>query len=354
LANRDYYNVLGVSRKASAEEIKRAYRSLALRWHPDRNTNDPGAESRFKDITEAYETLSVPEHRARYDKLGPLYTFDGRPPRPEDLHEAFGTVLSNIFGRRKKGRGEDLRYTLSLAMEEIITDSAREILVPREVRCDHCAGDGADPDGGKQSCNICGGSGKGSGPRLFRSRCYHCDGRGFMITKTCGTCRGESRVTTRENLRVTIPAGVATGQKLKLAGKGNMARGTGENGDLYVIVNVANHEFFRRRGDDLVADLPLTYSELVLGTEATVPTLEGSTVIKVLPGTSPGKVLRLGGRGLPRLGRSGRGDLHLQIELEIPQNLRSASADALQKWSLELKEENHPRRAAFDEAVRRR
>lgn len=354
MANRDYYNILGVSRKASTDEIKRAYRSLAMRWHPDRNANDPSAESRFKDITEAYKTLSNTEHRIRYDKLGPLYTFDGRPPRPEEVQEAFSNVISNIFGRRKKGRGEDLRYTLSLTLEDILTKGVREVVVPREVCCDHCAGDGAEPNGGKKSCDACGGSGKGSGPRLFRSHCYHCEGRGFVITKSCVKCHGETRVTSRETLRVTVPAGVATGQKLKLTGKGNMARGVGSSGDLFVLINIANHEFFRRRGDNLVADLPLTYSELVLGGEAAVPTLEGSTVIKILPGTSPGKVLRLGGRGLPKLGRSERGDLHLQVDLEIPRNLRSGSADLLQQWSGELKAENHPRRTAFNEAVRRR
>jgi molecular chaperone DnaJ len=354
LANSDYYNVLGVSRKASSDEIKRAYRSLAMRWHPDRNASDPMAESRFKDINEAYKTLSDPERRVRYDKLGPLYTFDGRPPRPEEVQEAFGNVISNLFGRRKKGRGEDLRYTLSLSLEEILTKTVREVVVPREVRCTHCAGEGAEPNGGKQTCAPCNGSGKGSGPRLFRSHCYHCEGRGFVVTQTCVECHGDTRVTSRETLRVTVPAGVATGQKLKLTGKGNMARGVGSSGDLFVLINIANHSFFRRRGDDLIADLPLTYAELVLGGEATVPTLEGSTVIKIMPGTSAGKVLRLGGRGLPRLGRAGRGDLHLQVELEIPQNLRSDSADLLQQWSRDLKAENHPRRAAFNEAVRRR
>lgn len=354
LANRDYYNVLGVPRGATQDEIKRAYRSLAMRWHPDRNADDPIAEVRFKAINEAYKTLSVPEDRVRYDKLGPLYTADGRPPRPEDVQEAMGTVIGNLFGRKRKKNGEDLRYTLSLELEDIAVNSTREIIVPREVQCETCKGDGAEPTNGKRTCDVCQGSGKASGPWLLRSHCYHCDGRGFLVEQACTNCGGEGRLHRRDTLRVKVPAGVATGQKLKLSGKGNAPRGTGRYGDLFVIVNVTAHDLFRRRGDDLIVDLPLRYSQLVLGDETTVPTLEGSTMIKVQPSTQPGKLLRLKGRGIPRLGRTGRGDLLLQVELEIPTKLGETQADQLKKWSLQLNEETHPRCTAYDSAVRRR
>ncbi|MFT4623777.1 MAG: molecular chaperone DnaJ [Myxococcota bacterium] len=354
MATRDFYNVLGISRDASSEDVKRAYRALARRWHPDRNPDDAGADRRFRDITEAFRTLSDPERRARYDRLGPLYTEDGRPPRPEEVGEVLGGVWRNLFKRRGRERGEDLRYTISLELEDVAAGGEREIVVPRRVRCRTCTGDGADPDGGKKTCPVCKGSGKPSGARLFRTECYHCDGRGYNIERRCPTCDAEGRITLDDPIRVKIPGGVATGQKLKLAGKGNAPRGAGPPGDLFVIVNVAEHPLFLRRGEDVVVELPLSFDELALGADVPVPTLEGRTTIRVPAGSVPGKVLRLAGRGLPRVGRSLRGDLHLQLQLEVPTDLDAAARQSLTEWASQLAPTQHPRRLAFDEAVRTR
>ncbi|MBT3219250.1 MAG: J domain-containing protein [Proteobacteria bacterium] len=357
MAHRDYYNILGVPRRASQDDIKKAYRTLAMRWHPDRNPGDEAAESRFKDITEAYKTLGDPAKRSRYDRLGPLYTESGRPPRPEDINEAVGTMFHNltgIFGRRKKRRGEDLRYTISLTLEDVAKGTQKLIVVPRKVGCPKCAGDGANPNGGKQACSYCSGTGRASGPRLFRTDCYHCEGLGYTIADACPNCEGEARVTIEDSLKVKVPPGVATGQKLKFKGKGNASEGSGVEGDLFVVVNVADHPLFRRRGDDILIDLPLTFTEVSLGANVTVPTLDGNTTIHIPPSSQPGKILRLAGRGLPKVGRSGRGDQHLQIVLEIPQNLTTEQKSALEQWSANLSPETHPCRTAFRQAVEER
>jgi len=350
VATRDLYNILGITKSASPDEVKKAYRSLARRWHPDKNPGDVDAAARFKDINEAYRTLSDPEKRRRYDRLGPLYTEDGRPPKPEDVNEVVSNVFNNLFGRNKGQRGEDLRYTISLTLEEVAAGVDKAVTVPRFVSCNTCGGDGADPDGGKQKCDVCGGSGKGTG-RLFRSSCYHCQGQGFTITRRCPTCGGDGRKGLEDTLKVKVPKGVATGQKLKVSQKGNAARGSGEAGDLFVIVSVAEHDLFRRRGDDLLVDLPLTIEELTLGADVTIPTIEGSTSIRIPPGSSPGKVLRLGGRGLPRLGMQTRGDLHVQLGLEVPTGLSPEQRDALRSWTASLSPTAHPRRDAFDRAT---
>ncbi|MBW1877311.1 MAG: DnaJ domain-containing protein [Deltaproteobacteria bacterium] len=343
----DYYNVLGVSRKATQEDIKKAYRGLAMRWHPDRNPDDQQAEQRFKDITAAYRCLSNPQERGRYDRLGPLYHPDGRPPRPEELNEVVSTAWGNLFRRRRKKKGEDLRYTVSTSLEEVALGMEKEIVVPRMVRCRNCGGDGANPDGGRKTCEVCGGTGRATGPRLFRNNCFHCDGRGFQVVIPCATCSGEGRHAREDTLKVKVPPGVATGQKLKLAGKGNAPAGSGPEGDLFVIVSVAEHELFRRRGDDVLVEIPLTFAEVTLGTNLTVPTLEGTTTIRIPPGTAPGRVFRLANRGLPRVGKSRRGDLHLQVVLEVPGDLDEAQRVALGAWAEQLPPSAHPRRAAF-------
>ena len=353
MATRDYYNILGVERTATQDEIKRAYRALARQWHPDHNRTDQ-AERRFKDITEAYKTLSNVEERRRYDRLGPLYTQDGRPPRPDEVSEAVGAMFSGLFRQRRKARGEDLRYTISLTLEEVARGLEREITVPRQVQCSTCAGDGADPDGGHQSCKVCGGSGKATGPRLFRSSCYHCDGRGFTVSKACRTCEGNGRKPLNDTLKVKVPAGVATGQKLKLSGKGNAPPQPGVTGDLLVIINIADHPLFRRRGNDLMVDLPVSFPTLALGGTVEVPTLDGTTTIQIPAGSPPGKILRLAGRGLPAVSKAKRGDLHLQLRLELPTELTQAQRAELKRWSDTLQDTAHPDQSEFRKAMEER
>jgi molecular chaperone DnaJ len=297
--------------------------------------------------------LSDAEERARYDRLGPLYTPDGRPPRPEELNETLTGIVGRWFGRNKNTKGEDLRYTLTLDLEAVSSGTTRRITVPRQVRCATCSGDGAHPHGGRQTCDVCQGSGRSQG-RLLRASCYHCDGRGFVVVKPCETCAGKGIVAVDEELEVKVPAGVATGQKLKLSGKGNAPQGEGPEGDLFVVVNVGDHPLFRRRGADVLVDLPLTFAELALGADIAVPTLDGQTSIRIPPGTPPGRIFRLGGRGLPKVGGGPRGDLHLQVSLEVPEALEDPQREALASWSTSLAPDAHPRRQAFDDAVRAR
>jgi molecular chaperone DnaJ len=350
---RDLYNVLGVGRSADGDEIKRAYRALALRWHPDRNPNDPVAEARFKAVNEAYRVLSDVEQRARYDRLGPLFTVDGRPPRPDEVSEVVSRMVDNLFGRRRKTRGADLQYTLSVRLEDVVVGVQREIEVPRQVRCTPCGGAGA-PAAGRTPCPKCEGTGRSSGMRLLRATCYHCDGRGFLVLQPCATCSGAGVVLHREALRVRVPPGAATGVKLKVGAKGNEPPDAGTTGDLYVLVHVEDHALFRRRGEDVIATVPIGLLEATLGADVEVPTLEGTTIIRVPPGTSDGRVLRLGGRGLPHMKGGARGDLHLELQLEVPEGLDEAERRALRAWAEALPDARFPRRRSFHDAVRAR
>ena len=350
---RDYYNILGVDRAAEADQIKKAYRGLAFKYHPDRNPS-PEAVGQFKDITEAYKTLSDPSKRARYDRLGPLYTEDGRPPRPDDMSQAVGTMWDNLFTWRNKPKpGEDLRYTISVSLEEVSRGLNKTIRVPRRVRCDDCEGAGAQPTG-REVCGACGGDGRSRGPRLFRSTCYHCQGDGFTVTQACVRCDGDGLVHHDEEMVVKVPAGVATGQKLKVREKGNEPRRPGKTGHLFVLVNVADHPLFRRRGQDVIAQVPLTFPQVTLGAEVDVPTLGGVTRIRVPPGTPPGKVLRLPGRGLPRVGRTSRGDLHLEVVVEVPSGLSAGDRRALQQWADALGAHHHPFQTKFQQSLQER
>ncbi len=353
MANRDYYNVLDVPREAGPEQIKRAYRSLAMRFHPDRNPDDPIAEQRFKDVTQAYKVLSDSQERIRYERLGPLYDPNGRPPSPADVTGVVGRMWSNLFGRKPRADGEDLRHTIAVTLEEVATGTERDCEVPRLLRCAPCHGHGA-PEAGRQTCSACEGTGRSRGARLLRTTCYHCDGLGYEILTPCSVCRGEGRVPEVASLRMHVPSGVASGQKLKLAGRGNEPARPGKTGDLFVIVDVIEHELFRRRGADIIAELPLTFAEATLGGEVPVPLLDGSTSIRVPPGTMHGRIFRLAGRGLPHVGRRDRGDLHLEVSLEIPANLTDAERTRLSAWAASLPEARHPRRAAFTRAIQER
>lgn len=355
MARLDYYAVLGVARDATQEEVKRAFRQLALQYHPDRNPEDIDAERRFRDVAEAYKCLAEPAERARYDRLGPLYRPDGKPPTPEDVNTFVRDALTGLFGRRGAvEHGEDLRYTLTITVEEVGAGGEREIEVNRRVRCKRCSGSGADPDEGRRTCDRCGGSGRSSARFALRSECPSCDGRGFVTVRRCTRCQGEGRHDQKDLLKVKLPAGVATGQKLKLRGKGNEARGEGNKGDLYVLVNVADHPLFRRRGDDLLCEAPLLLSEAALGVDLRVPTLEGSTTIRIPAGTPSGKTFRLAGRGLPNLESRRRGDLHVKVLVEVPTALGERERAALASLLQQVPVAAHPQRRSWDEQLKAR
>lgn len=355
MARTDYYNILGIKRTASPEEIKKAFRALALQYHPDRNPDDVEAERRFRQVAEAYEVLSDPEQRRRYDRLGPFFKPNGQPPSPEEMSEILGETLGSIFRRRKRGEaGEDLKFTLTVSLEEVASGVERVIEVPRKVICRKCGGDGAAPEDGKRDCQSCDGSGKSKSRRLLSQDCARCDGRGFVVVEKCDRCDGTGRHGLEDRLKVRVPKGVATGQKLKLRGRGNAPRGDAAYGDLYVIVNVAEHPLFRRRGADLICEVPVTYAEAALGADVTVPTLDGATTIRVPPATPSGKLLRLSGRGLPRADRRSAGDLHLKIAVEIPESLTAEQRRELERFSGSLGPDAHPRRRDFDAVIEQR
>jgi len=354
VARPDFYAVLGVRRNADADEVKKAYRALARQYHPDRNPDDVEAEVRFREITEAYETLREPELRARYDRLGPLYRVDGRPPTPEDLSEMVGEALGGLFRKKKPIQGEDLRYTLRIALEEVGTGGSKVIEIRRQRRCERCHGGGADPNGGSRACAQCEGTGKAANRRIFKSTCPHCDGRGTITIKRCTDCSGVGRLEQMESLKVQIPRGVATGQKLKLKGRGNMPREEGPQGDLFVIVSVDDHPLFQRRASDLFVEVPISFQEATLGADVAVPTIDGQTTIRVPPGTEAGKVFRLAGRGLPSLQGGRKGDLHLKVQVEVPSELNDNAKTALDDFDAATGLEYHPQRQAFADLLRKR
>ncbi len=359
MARRDYYAVLGVSRNASSEEIKRAFRTLALKYHPDRNPGDAEAERRFREVAEAWEVLGDAEQRSRFDRLGPLYTPSGRPPNPDEINELLRDALNGLFRRRRPGgAGEDIKYTLTISLEEAATGAERTLDVPRTVRCRKCDGTGDHPEG-RTPCATCGGSGKSPTRRLLRTECATCDGRGYVPSKKCDKCGGEGRHPIEDKLKVKVPPGVATGQKLKLRQKGHEPPafpGTtpGPAGDLYVVVNVDDHAIFRRRGADLLCEVPVTFPEVALGADLAVPTLNGSTTIRIPSGTPSGKTFRLPGRGLPAVDGGGKGDLHVRVVVEVPASLTAEQRAAVTALGERLGAEAHPARKAWDEALRSR
>ena len=349
MAGRDYYAILGVSRTATADEIKKAFRNLALKYHPDRNPGDPTAEVRFREAAEAYQVLGDEVERMRFDRLGPFYRPDGKPPSPEDMNAFVSDVLSGLFRKRKPSdRGDDLRYTLTIRLEEVAAGTTRTVEILRRRVCRSCKGQGAPPEG-LQPCAPCKGTGRSSGSRIFRTTCPHCDGTGQKVVAPCEKCGGAGVQDRKERLQIRVPAGVATGQKLKVTGKGNELKGSGKPGDLYVLVSVEEHPLFRRRGTDLFCELPLSWAEATLGAEVEIPTLAESTRIRIPPGTPSEKVFRLAGRGLPAPGGKRPGDLHLKVLIEVPVELDRQQQAAIRALAETLGAAAHPRRQAFDQ-----
>lgn len=359
MARKDYYTVLGVKKNASPEDIKRAFRALALKYHPDRNPDDAEAERNFREVAEAWQVLGDPETRARFDRMGPLFTPSGRPPRPDELNELLMDAFNGLLGRRRPGaRGEDLRYTLAISLEQAASGVEAPLTITRVIRCRTCSGSGDAPDD-RTPCDACGGTGKSPTRRFLRTDCPRCDGKGYKPKAKCTTCGGEGRRPNEEQLRIKVPSGVATGQKIRLKGKGNDGTGNGvvspgEPGDLYVLVNVEDHPLFRRRGTDLVCDVPITFAEAALGADVVVPTLDGQTTLRVAPGTPSGKALRVPGRGLPAVKGGGRGDLHVRLVVEVPEKLDDAARAALQAWAERAGLGHHPQKRAWLEALQAR
>lgn len=327
MSKRDYYEVLGVAREASPQDIKSSYRKLAVQFHPDRNPGDSTAEEKFKEAAEAYAVLSDPEKRARYDRFGHQADQAGFSGFDPSVFGDFSDILGDLFGfgdlfggRRRQGGtpGADLRYDLTLTFEEAAFGREVDIRVERLERCDRCSGTG----GKLAPCNTCRGAGRVRYQQGFFSvarPCPQCQGEGQMVTDPCSKCRGESRVEHDRKLKVTVPAGVDSGLRLRMRGEGEHGRRGGPAGDLDIILKVTPHEYLEREGADIHQQVRLTFPQLVLGTELEIKTLHGTETVKVPPATQPGHEFRLRNQGVQRLSSDRRGDHVLRIQLEVPQ-----------------------------------
>lgn len=352
MSKRDYYEVLGVERGASAGDIKSAYRKLALKHHPDRNPGNKQAEEAFKEAAEAYAVLADDEKRARYDRFGHAgVSGSGAGPQGFDptVFSDFGDILGGLgdlfgfgdpFGGRRRGgpqRGSDLRYDLELSFEDSAQLTETAIQIPRAEMCGTCDGSGAAAGSSPETCSKCRGSGQlrfQQGFFTVARTCDRCAGAGRVISKPCTTCRGAGRVTQQRKLTVKIPAGIASGQRLRLQGEGEHGAAGGPPGDLYVVVHVQDHPFFQRDGDDLHCEVATSFTTMTLGGTIKAPTLDGTWDIDVPAGTQTGAVMRVRGKGMPNVSGRGRGDLMVTLKVEVPKKLTAeqrAALEALQR-----------------------
>ncbi|MEH6566890.1 MAG: molecular chaperone DnaJ [Halopseudomonas sp.] len=355
MSKRDYYEVLGVEKGASEAELKKAYRRLAMKFHPDRNPDDEKADEKFREATEAYEILTDANKRAAYDQYGHA----GVDPNMgaggaggfggANFSDIFGDVFGDIFGgggggrgRSSVQRGSDLRYTLELDLEEAVRGTSVTIRVPTLVGCETCDGTGAKKGTTPTTCSTCGGHGQVRMQQGFFSvqqTCPRCHGTGKMITDPCNDCHGEGRVEKQKNLSVKVPAGVDTGDRIRLAGEGEAGANGGPAGDLYVVVSVREHKIFQRDGKNLYCEVPISFVDAALGGELEVPTLDGRVKLKIPEGAQTGKLFRLRGKGVTPVRGGGAGDLLCRIAVETPVNLTKRQRELLQELRETLEEE---------------
>ncbi|MEW6524714.1 MAG: molecular chaperone DnaJ [Bacillota bacterium] len=356
MAKRDYYEVLGVPRNADLEEIKKAYRGLARKWHPDANREDATAAEKFKEINEAYEVLKDPEKRARYDQFGHAATDGGGGGFTGDFSDPFGgigDIFEAFFGgsqrrQRRAGpeRGSDLAVELEVTLEEVFAGSEREVTIPRWDQCSTCKGSGARPGTRPATCPTCRGRGQVQTEqqtflgRIMTARtCDRCGGTGTYIEDPCPDCRGHGRVRTTRTSQVRIPAGADTGLRLRLAGQGEAGERGGPPGDLYIVLRVKEHPVYMRQDDDILVTKGISFAQAALGATIAVPTLDGEVEVRVPGGTQTGSVLRLRGRGMPRLRGGGRGDQHVSIVVETPTQLTEKERELFRQLA-KLRQEN--------------
>jgi molecular chaperone DnaJ len=351
---RDYYEILGIPRGANSDEIRRAFRTLAKEYHPDVNKN-PDAEAKFKEINEAYAVLSNSERRAAYDRYGhaglegmPI-DFDFNFPFSDLFEEFFGFGMGTRRRRHSPKRGADLRYDVTLEFEEAIFGLEKEIEFTRREVCSVCDGSGAEPGTTPVKCNTCNGTGEVRqsrqtflGSLVNVSACPTCGGRGETVSTPCRNCegRGLERVTIRRI--VPIPPGVDEGTQIRLAGEGEPGTNGGPKGDLFIVIHVKPHRYFRRRNDEIYLDLAINVAQATLGAEVTIPTVDGEEKIKIQSGVQPGKTIRLKGKGVPRLRRNGRGDQVVILSVEIPRSLTSEQRQLFEKLAETMGTEAHP------------
>lgn len=376
-AKQDYYELLGVARDATADQIKKAYRKLAMKYHPDQNQGDATAEAKFKEVSEAYEVLSDANKRRQYDQYGHEgmkstfgpggFDFSRDFTHVSDLQDILGSIFgeggggmfSDFFGggggRQRRSpdgprQGSDLRFDLDIDLEEAVYGVEREITLPLNVDCEECKGSGAAAGSQRETCKQCGGRGavlSGGGFFQVRQACPVCRGEGSIVTKPCRTCNGSGRAKQRKRLTLKIPKGVETGSRLRLPGKGEGGGRGGPPGDLYVVINVRPHDLFERSGDDLYCRVPVPFELAALGGEIEVPTVDGMAKLKLAPGTETGKTFRLRSKGVPSVDGFGRGDLHVQIIAEVPVKLSGHQKKVLKELLDTGKDTNYPSRSQF-------
>jgi len=370
MAKRDFYEVLGVERGASEAELKKAYRRLAMKYHPDRNPDDKASEEKFKEANEAYEVLSDAAKRSAYDQYGhagvdPQMGGGGGGPGGANFSDIFGDVFSDFFGGGGRGgqrggaqRGSDLRYTLELDLEEAVRGTTVTIRVPTLVNCKPCDGTGAKKGTTPVTCTTCGGIGQVRMQQGFFSvqqTCPRCHGSGKMITDPCGSCHGHGRVEEHKTLSVKVPAGVDTGDRIRLSGEGEAGAMGGPSGDLYVVVNVREHAIFQRDGKHLYCEVPISFADAALGGELEVPTLDGRVKLKIPEGTQTGKMFRLRGKGVAPVRGGGAGDLMCKVAVETPVHLNKRQRELLDEFrkTLEGDSSHSPKANGWFEGVKR-
>jgi molecular chaperone DnaJ len=338
MSQRDYYEVLGVNRDADESDLKKAYRKLAMKYHPDRNAGDTKAEEHFKEIKEAYEALSDSGKRAAYDQFGHAGLNGGAGA--QGFSDAFSDIFGDLFGMRGGGhssvhRGADLRYNLEITLEQAARGTETKIRIPKMDICDTCHGSGSKPGTSPKTCPTCNGQGQVRMQQGFFSiqqTCPQCHGSGKIISDPCLDCHGSGRVKRHKTLTVKIPAGVDEGDSIRLSGEGEAGASGGQPGDLYVVVHLANHPVFQREGNNLHCEIPISFAAAALGGEIEVPTLEGHARIKVPVGTQTGKIFRLRGKGITGVRNHSTGDLLCHIAIETPVNLTSRQKELLEEF----------------------
>lgn len=362
MAQKDFYEILGIDRNATDDEIKKAYRQLAHKYHPDKNPGDKSAEERFKEINAAYEVLKDSEKRAQYDRFGYAETGAGFGPGAGfgvDFQDLFGDVFGDFFGagrRRTRGqRGSDLRYDLEVTFEEAAFGAEKKIKIPKTAKCQKCEGSGAKPGTSPTTCPTCNGRGQVSYQQGFFSisrPCSRCRGEGTIIKEPCAECSGIGRVKDIKTLGVKVPPGVETDTRLRLSGEGESGVHGGSPGDLYIIIHVKPHPVFQKQNDDIICEVPISFPQAALGCEIDVPTLEGNVRLKIPGGTQSGKIFRLKGKGIASLHTGRRGDQHVIIKVETPAKLTLRQKELLEEFARIGGEETTPLKKNFLEKVK--
>lgn len=359
MSKRDYYETLAVEKNAGEDELKKAYRRLAVQFHPDRNPGDKAAEERFKEINEAYQILSDPQKRAAYDRLGHAafgqggFGGAGFEQGFGSFSDIFDNIFGDIFGNQRgggAGQGVDLRYNLELTFEEAAFGLEKELEFERDSICDTCHGSGAKPGTQPKACKSCRGTGQvrfNQGFFTMQRSCPQCQGRGAVVEEKCKDCRGAGKTRRPAKVPVKIPAGIDSEQRLRLRGEGEIAEPGGVAGDLYVVIRVKEHPLFQRQNEHILLELPITFVQAALGAEVEVPTLGGTTKVKLSHGTQNGETIRLKGKGIKRLNGTGSGDQLVRVVIETPTSLTSRQKEILREFEKEGSRESQPIIASY-------